>query len=215
VMLDRLLVRLHKQKNRLVAGAGAAGDPAAYQRFGKRHPGSGDQAQNLRRHDERGRPPDARHPARIAWRSSSISATASVSKAPDPSRPSPISCEPPPQSPDRPRICPSYLNPGLIKSNIRAAVLGDRTILQTIMEAFIGLTFPSAETYAARIAPLLVADELEDHSGVMFNSRGEAIEASRAVKDPAFVTRVINATEELANRALGSRVTPGEGRGLS
>lgn len=96
------------------------------------------------------------------------------------------------------------LNPGLIKSNIRAAVLGDRTILQTIMEAFIGLTFPSAETYAARIAPLLVADELEDHSGVMFNSRGEAIEASRAVKDPAFVTRVINATEELANRALGS-----------
>jgi hypothetical protein len=38
----------------------------------------------------------------------------------------------------------------------------------------------------------------------MFNSRGEAIEASRAVKDPAFVTRVINATEELANRALGS-----------
>ena len=32
------------------------------------------------------------------------------------------------------------LNPGLIKSNIRAAVLGDRTILQTIMEAFIELT---------------------------------------------------------------------------
>ena len=38
------------------------------------------------------------------------------------------------------------LNPGLIKSNIRAAVLGDRTVLQMIMEAFIGLTFPSAET---------------------------------------------------------------------
>ena len=34
------------------------------------------------------------------------------------------------------------LNPGLIESNIRAAVLGDRTILQTIMEAFIGLTIP-------------------------------------------------------------------------
>ena len=75
------------------------------------------------------------------------------------------------------------LDPGLTKSNIRAAVLSDRTILQTIMEAFIGLTFPSAETYAARIAPLLVADELEDHSWVMFNSRGEANEASRAMKN--------------------------------
>ncbi len=96
------------------------------------------------------------------------------------------------------------LNPGLVKSNIRAGILGDRTILQKIMEAFIGLMFPSAEKYAARITPLLVADELEDHSGAMFNSRGEAIEASRAMKDPAFVTRVIDATEELANRALGS-----------
>ena len=96
------------------------------------------------------------------------------------------------------------LNPGLVKSNIRAGILGDRTILQKIMEAFIGLMFPSAETYATRIAPLLVADELEDHSGVMFNSRGEAIEASHAMKDPAFVTRVIDATEELANRALRS-----------
>jgi NAD(P)-dependent dehydrogenase (short-subunit alcohol dehydrogenase family) len=94
------------------------------------------------------------------------------------------------------------LNPGLIKSNIRAAILGDRTILQKIMETFIGLTFPSAETYAARIAPLLVADELEGQSGAMFNSRGEAIEASRAMKDPSFVTRVIDASEELANRAL-------------
>ena len=95
------------------------------------------------------------------------------------------------------------LNPGLVKSNIRAAILGDRTILQKIMETFIGLTFPSADTYAARIAPLLVAEELEDHSGAMFNSRGEAIEASRAMKDPSFITRVIDASEELANRALG------------
>jgi CheY-like chemotaxis protein len=97
------------------------------------------------------------------------------------------------------------LNPGLVKSNIRAAILGDRTILQTIMEAFIGLTFPSAETYAARIAPLLVAGELEDRSGVMFNSRGEAIEASRAMKDPAFVTRVIDATEELLTARWGAQ----------
>ena len=37
----------------------------------------------------------------------------------------------------------------------------------------------------------------------MFNSRGEAIEASRAMKDLSFITRVIDASEELANRALG------------
>lgn len=97
------------------------------------------------------------------------------------------------------------LNPGLVKTNIRAAIVGEGTWMQRIVEGLISLMFPDAETYAARILPLLAAPELEGRSGAMFNSRAEAIEASAPLLAAGFVPRVISATEALAERALGKR----------
>lgn len=68
------------------------------------------------------------------------------------------------------------LNPGLIKTNIRANVLGgEGSLRQKVVEAMIGLLTPAPETYAERVVPLLFAPELEGRSGVMFNQKADAI----------------------------------------
>jgi NAD(P)-dependent dehydrogenase (short-subunit alcohol dehydrogenase family) len=67
------------------------------------------------------------------------------------------------------------LNPGLIKTNIRDNFLGKDSLKSRVMEALIGLLTPDADTYAQRIAPLLLTPDIEGHSGAMFNSKGQAI----------------------------------------
>ncbi len=94
------------------------------------------------------------------------------------------------------------LNPGLMKSNIRAAVLGQGSLPQKAVELLIGALFPSVEAYSRSIAPLLVSPDLEQHSGVMFNRHGEAIHASRNL-DAATVEQVVRNAEELMRKALG------------
>jgi NAD(P)-dependent dehydrogenase (short-subunit alcohol dehydrogenase family) len=71
------------------------------------------------------------------------------------------------------------LNPGLIKTNIRANVLGgEGTMRQKFVEAMLGLFTPSPETYAERVVPLLFAPELDGRSGAMFNQKALAIRAT-------------------------------------
>lgn len=92
------------------------------------------------------------------------------------------------------------LNPGLIKTNIRANVLGgEGSLRMRFVEWMIGLFTPTAETYAARIVPLLVAPELEGRTGAMFNQKANAILPS-AVLDEARVTQLLAESDALVAR---------------
>jgi NAD(P)-dependent dehydrogenase (short-subunit alcohol dehydrogenase family) len=94
------------------------------------------------------------------------------------------------------------LNPGLIKTTIRANVLGGTaTVRFKLVEWLIGLFTMSAETYGARIVPLLVAPELESRSGAMFNQKGVAILPSPAMT-PEHVAALMAESEALIARAL-------------
>jgi len=93
------------------------------------------------------------------------------------------------------------LNPGLIKTNIRDNFLGKGTLKSRIIEWVIGILTPSATNYAERLAPLLVAPDLEAHSGAMFDRKGAAILPSVKLTDDSYVTRFIAASEALVARA--------------
>jgi NAD(P)-dependent dehydrogenase (short-subunit alcohol dehydrogenase family) len=93
------------------------------------------------------------------------------------------------------------LNPGLIKSNIRNNFLGEGSLKSRLAEWMIGLLTPSAEAYAERLAPLLVAPELEGHSGAMFDRKAQAILPSPQLTDGGYVSTFIAASEALVARA--------------
>jgi NAD(P)-dependent dehydrogenase (short-subunit alcohol dehydrogenase family) len=92
------------------------------------------------------------------------------------------------------------LNPGLIKTNIRNNFLGEGSLKSRLAEWMIGLMTPSAETYAEGVAPLLVAPDLEGHSGAMFDRKGQPILPSPKLTDPAHVSAFIAASEGLVSR---------------
>jgi NAD(P)-dependent dehydrogenase (short-subunit alcohol dehydrogenase family) len=93
------------------------------------------------------------------------------------------------------------LNPGFIKSNIRANLFSGNTLLYRFIEWMTGVFAPSAETYAERIGPLLVTPDLEGRSGVMFDRHGDAILPSSKLDDGAYVKKYIAASEALVSRA--------------
>jgi NAD(P)-dependent dehydrogenase (short-subunit alcohol dehydrogenase family) len=93
------------------------------------------------------------------------------------------------------------LNPGLIKTNIRDNLLGKDTLTSRILEAIIGLVTPAPETYAERLAPLLVSPDLEPHSGAMFNQKGHAILPTPKLTDSSYVRAFLAASEALVTRA--------------
>jgi NAD(P)-dependent dehydrogenase (short-subunit alcohol dehydrogenase family) len=93
------------------------------------------------------------------------------------------------------------LNPGLIKTTIRANVLGGTATLRfRLVEAVIGLFTMSAETYGERTVPLLFAPELETRSGACFNQKGIAILPSPGMT-PEHVAALIAESEALIARA--------------
>ncbi|MFO0625296.1 MAG: SDR family NAD(P)-dependent oxidoreductase [Polyangiales bacterium] len=91
------------------------------------------------------------------------------------------------------------LNPGLIKSNIRANLLGEGSLKHRVAEFFIGLTMPSAEAYAARLLPVLYAPELSRHSGAMLGAKGTPILPTEGLE--ARVPAFMRASEALRERA--------------
>lgn len=92
------------------------------------------------------------------------------------------------------------LNPGLIKTNIRANYLGEGSLKHRLAETFIGLFTWSPERYAERIAPLLFAPELDARTGIMFNQKGLAILPTGALI-PEHVERFLAASDALVGRA--------------
>lgn len=94
------------------------------------------------------------------------------------------------------------LNPGLIKTNIRANVLGGNASLKfKLVESLISLFTPTPEAYAARIVPLLLSPELEKNSGAFFNQKAIPILPSVGMKE-AHVDKLISGSRALVDRAL-------------
>jgi NAD(P)-dependent dehydrogenase (short-subunit alcohol dehydrogenase family) len=91
------------------------------------------------------------------------------------------------------------LNPGIIKSNIRANVFGGGSWKHRLAERLIGWISTSAETYAERITPLLVSPDIEPHSGALFDRKGVAILPSPKLIGN-YVQKIINVSETLARR---------------
>lgn len=99
------------------------------------------------------------------------------------------------------------LNPGIMKSNIRDNLFGKGTFKSRVVEWIIGLLTPSTETYAERLAPLLVSPDLEGHSGAMFNRKGFAILPSPKLTDN-YVDEYMAASEALVATTAKSPVLP-------
>lgn len=92
------------------------------------------------------------------------------------------------------------LNPGLIKTNIRDNFFGKDTLKSRVMETLISWFTLSADAYAKRITPLLLAHELERHSGAMFNNKGRAILPSDGLTEP-HIRKFMAASEALVSNA--------------
>jgi NAD(P)-dependent dehydrogenase (short-subunit alcohol dehydrogenase family) len=99
------------------------------------------------------------------------------------------------------------LNPGLIETDIRNNFLGEGTLRSRVVEWMIGMVNPSVETYAERLTPLLVSPDLEAHSGAMFDRKGHAILPSPKLRDAAYVTAFIAASEALVAARAHVRVS--------
>jgi NAD(P)-dependent dehydrogenase (short-subunit alcohol dehydrogenase family) len=99
------------------------------------------------------------------------------------------------------------LNPGLIKTSIRDNFFGKDTLKSRFMEAMIGLLTPSPETYAERLAPLLVSRDLEGHSGAMFDRKGNAILPSPKLTDASYRDAFIAASEDLVAARANVRLS--------
>jgi hypothetical protein len=64
-----------------------------------------------------------------------------------------------------------------------------------------GLMASSAEDYAERLTPLLIAADLEAHSGAMFDRKGQAILPTPKLTDGSYVNAFMAASEALVSRA--------------
>ncbi|MBR0826902.1 SDR family NAD(P)-dependent oxidoreductase [Bradyrhizobium manausense] len=105
-----------------------------------------------------------------------------------------------------PHIDAFGLNPGFVKTDIRANLFGWKW-LRGIVEALTSLMTLAPEVYAERIVPLLVSSDIGGHSGAMFNNKAEAILPSPGVVDPAHRSGLLAASDALIERVQGSPST--------
>jgi len=103
-----------------------------------------------------------------------------------------------------PEINTFGMNPGVIKTNIMSGVLGQSSLAQRVQQALVGLLFQSAETYAEKVAPLVVHRALENRSGSLFNRHAQPIEPNSWLVDDDHCTRVVEAAEALSKRVLSN-----------
>jgi len=97
------------------------------------------------------------------------------------------------------------MNPGIIKTNIMAGVLGQSSLVLRVQQALVGLLFQSAETYAKKIAPLVVHPELEHRSGALFNRHAKPIEPNPWLLAADNSARVAAAADALVASVLAPR----------
>ncbi|EWM10308.1 SDR family NAD(P)-dependent oxidoreductase [Kutzneria sp. 744] len=99
---------------------------------------------------------------------------------------------------------PAYfgLNPGLIKTDIRANYLGAGSFAHKATEALVGLLAQSPQTYARRIVPVLFTHDLNHRTGVMFDRKARPIRPSLGMT-PNRVESFMTASDSLLRRVVG------------
>ncbi len=107
-----------------------------------------------------------------------------------------------------PKVNTYGLNPGLIKTNIRDNFLGQGSLRSRIAESMISWFTPTPETYADRIAPLLVSPDLEPHRGAMFDQKASAILPTPKLTDRAHVDRFLRESEEIVTTKAKLTLAP-------
>ncbi|XAS64310.1 hypothetical protein ACOM2C_13770 [Pseudarthrobacter sp. So.54] len=95
------------------------------------------------------------------------------------------------------------MNPGIIKTNIMAGVLGQATLKLRAQQTLIGLVFQSAEAYAEKMVPLVAHPALEDRSGALFNRHAQPIEPNPWLIADDHRDQVVEAAETMSARILG------------
>ncbi len=93
------------------------------------------------------------------------------------------------------------MNPGIISSEIMSGYLGNGLLLK-LQQTIMGVIFQSADQYAAKHLPLLVSDDLEDHSGAMFGRYADFIKGNSMLADPIYLAKVTAESEALIKRGL-------------
>lgn len=88
------------------------------------------------------------------------------------------------------------LNPGLVKTTIRDNYLGENSWKSKVTETLIGWFTNTPEQYASIIAPLLIAPELENKNGGIFDNRGRALVPSKGLTNE-YAEKYIRKSEEL------------------
>ncbi|OWB57344.1 hypothetical protein B5S28_g3282 [[Candida] boidinii] len=88
------------------------------------------------------------------------------------------------------------LNPGLVTTGIRNNLLGEGTWKSRITEGLLGWFTQTPEDYAKGIVPLLVAKELEDASGTIYNNKAQRLYPSKNFT-PEYASKYINKSWEL------------------
>ncbi|MCB5293068.1 hypothetical protein [Arthrobacter sp. SO3] len=94
------------------------------------------------------------------------------------------------------------MNPGIIKTNIMAGVLGQSSFKLRAQQTLIGLLFQSAEAYAEKVLPLLVHPALEHRSGALFNRHAQPIEPNPWLIAGNHCDQAVEAAESLTARIL-------------
>ncbi|WP_271594222.1 SDR family NAD(P)-dependent oxidoreductase [Bradyrhizobium sp. CCBAU 65884] len=100
------------------------------------------------------------------------------------------------------------LNPGFVKTNIRANLLGSRALF-AVVEWLTSFMMVEPDAYAERLVPLLVSRDLNGRSGAMFNNKAEAILASPSSTEPSYAAALMGASDRLVSRAMEGRARKG------
>ncbi|BBO04018.1 MULTISPECIES: SDR family NAD(P)-dependent oxidoreductase [Bradyrhizobium] len=100
------------------------------------------------------------------------------------------------------------LNPGFVKTNIRANLLGSRALF-AVVEWLTSFMMVEPNAYAERLVPLLVSRDLNGRSGAMFNNKAEAILASPSSTEPSYAAALMGASDRLVSRAMEGRAGKG------
>lgn len=103
------------------------------------------------------------------------------------------------------------LNPGFVKTNIRANLLGSRALF-AVVEWLTSFMMIEPDIYAERLVPLLVSRDLNGRSSAMFNNKAEAILPSPSAREPSYVAALMGASDKLVGRAMAAQA--GERKGF-
>ncbi|MFK0167134.1 SDR family NAD(P)-dependent oxidoreductase [Rhizobium sp. NPDC090279] len=100
-----------------------------------------------------------------------------------------------------PQIDVFGLNPGFVKTGIRANLFGSKLLLK-IAEGLTSFMTIAPEVYAERMTPLLVSPDIDGRSGAMLNNRAQPILPSENLRDPSYVQAVIRASNDLVAKTI-------------